>query len=459
MELQKYLFRGVQKNACIIFAISIIYLVFTACSSDNSTTSPSNKLNENVGSQEFQFNYRYLYYLYIDQAKYLKSPANYIGKANTNVMSQKGIPWDYYDIYYMYDQMNDYYTYYVDPLRAKDIRNKSKEKIDAGFSLDSLYIPEKYIIKNVVENSPADKAGLKIGDEIVEIEGIVPTNETVYNRLADASKGETITYTIKRGNVKLTIPVKIAPYYTPTIELSFKESIPIIKINEFTTNTSNDFGSYGEFIKYLQATEQYSATIIDLRNNGGGDGDQCIAMASTLLSKGDTIIGVITAYADSVRQRQAFDTTFKINEYDGIAKDRYFVFLANEYTASCSEIMIAGVVLNKEYPVVGRTTYGKGVGQKYFTTPSYSLISITNTKIIDKQKSSYHKFGIEPDFNIYDEEIALNVAVELAKEKTFKRIAGYGTVNTGHFTKTAITPDTMPGFYTLPDEYRKIIKY
>ena len=43
----------------------------------------------------------------------------------------------------------------------------------------------------------------------------------------------------------------------------------------------------------------------------------------------------------------------------------------------------------------------------------------------------------------------------MAKEMTYIRTAGYGTSNTGHFAKAATEPDTMPGFYFLPDEFRK----
>jgi C-terminal processing protease CtpA/Prc len=111
--------------------------------------------------------------------------------------------------------------------------------------------------------------------------------------------------------------------------------------------------------------------------------------------------------------------------------------------------------MNKKFPVVGLTTYGKGIGQKYITTPSYSLAIITGMQIVDKDLNTYHKYGIQPDFIISDNEQALNKAVELAKEMTYVRTAGYGTTNTGHFAKAATEPDTMPGFYYLPKEMRR----
>ena len=457
------LFQGIRTNASVIaFVTSVIAsLGFTACSSDSTPVAPYNGLTTGMGTPEFQQNYMHLFYLYKDKDKYLRRPESYLGKVDTEALLDKGIPWDYHDIYYMYSQMNDLYTYYVDPSRAMALLNtwlSSDQKFDAGFELDSAYIPEKYIIKKVIDSSPANKAGIKVCDEIVEIEGVVPKTNTIFNRLSVASEGDVITYTIKRDSTNLTIPVHIAPYNSPTVELSFKDSIPVIKITEFTQKTSNDSGTYGEFIRYLQATENYKTTIIDLRNNGGGDVSQCIAMSQLLLSKGDTAVGIVSAVPDTIRQKQAFKTDYYINERDGLFKDRYFVFLANGYTASCSEIMLASVVSNKKYPIVGTTTYGKGIGQNSFFTLSYSLVSITSMTTIDKNGITYHKYGLVPDFQILDDAIALDKAVALAKDQNYVRVAGYGTTNTGHFAKAVLEPDTMPGFFHFSEEYNPVIK-
>ena len=192
-----------------------------------------------------------------------------------------------------------------------------------------------------------------------------------------------------------------------------------------------------------------------MRDNGGGDGDQCFSMSQEFLAKGDSAAGVISTVADTIRYRQTYDTTFAVNEVDGIAKDRYFVFLANEGSASCSEVLLLSVTMNRKLPIVGTTTYGKGIGQASFMTPSFSLAIITGLKIIDKNFSTYHKYGIAPDFPISDRELAMKKAIELAKEATYLRTAGYGTVNTGHFAKMGIEQDTMPGFFMPPKEFRK----
>jgi len=361
----------------------------------------------------------------------------------------------------MYSKMNDNYTYYVDPFHSAELLNalhSSDKKTDTGFEWD--IVPSdstyKFVVTNVISNSPADKAGFKIGDQITTIYGIVPTSELVFEKLSDGNEDENIPYTLVRGGDTLTTTLKVSPYHVPSITMSFQDSIPVIKVLEFASTTSDDSGTYGEFTKYLKMTEQYKSTIIDLRDNGGGDLIQCLTMAQEFLSKGDTIIGLIIAFEDTVRHERVVDTTYIINTDNGMAKDRYFVFLANGLSASCSETLLVGAISNKKFPVVGETTYGKGIGQRNIQTPAFALASITAMKSIDKDKKCYHSLGIVPDFPIVNEDLALKKAVELAKNANYIRTAGYGTENTGHFAKASPVQDTMPGFFLLPEDMEKL---
>ena len=397
-------------------------------------------------------------FYYIDQSIYLGEPEEYIGKVEPYSLSEYGIPLEYYDMYYLYSKMNDPYTFYLDPTRAAkywDSINYSEPSLDAGFDWEMNDSTGEFIIIKVTKNSPADKAGIKAGDVIMAIDGTAPTNATVFDKLTHGSEGETITFTVKRDDTSLDIQVVLETYYTPTVELSFKDSIPVIKILEFTPQTSNDSGTYGEFMAYLRETENYKSTIIDMRDNGGGDGDQCFSMSQEFLSIGDSCAGVISTYADTITRMQGLDTTFLVNERDGFAKDRYIVFLANDLSASCSEVLLLSVLQNKKFPIVGTTTYGKGIGQVTTSTPTDAIAHITAMRVIDKNFNTYHKYGFEPDFKIFDENLALEKAVELAKEGSHVRTAGYGNTNTGHFAKSAETQDTMPGFYMMPREKRK----
>lgn len=445
----------------LISAISTLSLLQLVGCTSESSSSPSAPTQEKqiYASREFLYNYELLSYYYNDAAKYLGKPEDYLGKVSDEAFEEYAIPWDYYDIYYMYNQMNDKYTYYTDPSQASALWTSilsSPATIDPGIEWTSTASGE-FFVTSVVPNSPASNAGIKAGDQITAIEGVPLTSELIFKRLSLAEEGDTITYTIQHDSTTKTIPIVLVAYNTPTIDLSFKDSIPILKISKFKSQTSNEAGTYGEFVEYMISLSQYSSIVIDLRNNGGGDGEQCLGMAQEFLSVGDSSIGIISAIPDTITKTQTFDTTFTVNDFDGIARNHYFVFLANGNTASCSEIMLAAVTMNKDYPIVGTTTYGKGIGQNNFMTPSLSIATITGMKVVNRDFVSYHSVGIEPDIVEFNNQAALEKAVELAKEMSYKRTAGYGTTNTGHFAKSAVVQDTMPSFYFLPKEMRKKI--
>ena len=117
--------------------LSVISVSFsvTACSSDN-TTSSWDYTTESRATREFMFNYDLLRLHYNDAKKYLGDPEDYIGKIKDSALAKYSVPWDYYDIYYMYHMMNDPHTQYVDPAHSVlllDKLNSSEQKMDAGF--------------------------------------------------------------------------------------------------------------------------------------------------------------------------------------------------------------------------------------------------------------------------------------------------------------------------------------
>ena len=194
------------------------------------------------------------------------------------------------------------------------------------------------------------------------------------------------------------------------------DTIPLIKITEFSDYTSNEDGTYGEFLEALELTDDAPSTIIDLRGNSGGSIDQCIAVAEELLPLGDT----------AIISNERADTFYYVNHYEGLGLYRYYVFLTDAQTASCAEIMIAAVSSNRKSPVVGQLTFGKGLGQYYFTTPASGIAKISAMEFYDKDSFTFNRYGIEPDFSVANSNEALQKALELSQERTFMRNKKYG---------------------------------
>lgn len=428
------------KKTFPITIISIIAAVaFSACTVENADDKlilPGDENGEEVSEMtladsEFVFNYALLGLYYIHAEKELGDIEDYYHKKPVNENTDPFV-----DTYYMYNNMTDSYTSYFSPEYFYQIyQSLTYSPKESGIGALAKSVSDSaVIISQVYTRGPAETSGLQQGDTVLSIDGTPIYNTTAFKKLTSGEYGETISMEVQRDSSKLDIDITLSTYITPTILVDYVDSIPVISISEFTDTTTSDSGSYGELINALEKIKKEKAVVIDLSNNPGGSTDQCINMASEFLAKGDTII--IERYAsdeDSVNFEQIIDTISWTASSEGIAKDKYVVLVQNGMSGSCSEIFAAALGTSKKSPIVGSTSYGKGIGQYYIETYAQGFARITSMQFFDKDMNSYHKVGILPDYEIEDRDSAITKAVELAKESKEKRKAGYDTTDKGHF--------------------------
>lgn len=454
----------------------ILTAALTGCTSTNEETesifnpnqetpieTPSSR-NDSLVAYEMMFNYDLLdlFYSYSHSNNELGDFEEYYNaKSFLNDIKGRCSP-SFAKVCNMYSHMSDNFTRYFDPLFAAAIMSylsSSEEVVGMGISVKEEGSDDATVIvvDFVVENSPADKSGLMVGDTIVSIDGTPINSLNAFNKLATGDKGEKVSVNVMRNGSEVSLKVILDAFALPTVFLSYEDSIPVIHITEFTASTVDEDGTYGEFVRVLKKIkDDNEAAIIDLRGNPGGDVDHCNRMSAELLNEGDTIIVDVETNVDSVRRNgeweyfQKFDTTVYTAEYDGIGKDLYYVFLADSGSASCAEVMLSAITVNKKSPVVGLTTYGKGIGQYVIPTYADGLALITGLQSMDKNGNIYHKVGIVPDFISGDEDEQMAQAIEWAKErKKERRTTGfYGDKSTGHFAKAKALDASIKKFPT-----------
>ena len=434
--------------------------------------------NMPLSTQELIINGMLIEGYYVNAAKELRDIDYYLQEGERHGFSSEDYVFP--DVSYMYASLSDNYTRYFDPSYAELIMKYltySESAVGIGAEVRETSIPKcsseeectdsttVLVFNRVYANAPAEKAGIKVGDTLQSIDGTIPATNIAFQKLAAGEVGEKTTIVVKRGEESLSFEVTFKEYLSPTVFLEEIDSIPIITVTEYTDTTTMVTGTYGEFVEALKQSEEAKATIIDLRGNPGGTVEMCIQMAAELLSKNDTIITIVQHGFDENEEdpMPIIDTlTWTVDE-DGIAKDRYFVFLADSGSASCAEIMLAGVVSNTKSPIVGQITYGKGIGQSYMSTYAGGIAGITSMRLWDKNGKTYHKYGIVPDFEESDPNKALKKAIELAKERTEKRTQEYGTVDLGHFTlakshASSKTPERGGAYRVIRDPLKLLPK-
>ncbi|KAL4518781.1 hypothetical protein Ndes2437B_g00861 [Nannochloris sp. 'desiccata'] len=247
---------------------------------------------------------------------------------------------------------------------------------------------------------PAEKAGIRPGDEIMAIDGQQTSELSLYaaGGLLQGVEGSEVVLTLKaRGatgtvkDVKLTRqPIKInpvdsaicttsgnyAPNAAPTSKLGY------IRIATFSKQTVEKFEAALASLK----TEGVDRIVLDVRNNGGGLFSAGVEVGRMLINKGDI---VLIADSNGVRD---------IYEADGHPLDDKtpLVVLVNRGTASASEVLSGALKDNGRAVLAGESTFGKGLIQTLVELSDGSAVAVTVAKYQTPAGIDINKIGISP---------------------------------------------------------------
>ncbi len=288
------------------------------------------------------------------------------------------------------------------------------ESIDGkyvGIGISVVLENEYFVVEDVIQDGPADKAGIQVGDIILEIDGVDCRNISSLD-LKNKIHGDIYTMVslkILREDHIHNFSVKRK--YIDVINVSdriIEESsskIGYIKIDVFSSN------SYDQFENSLHRLEQESiqSLIIDVRDNPGGHLAQSKKILDLFFPK-----KVILYQLDHNKSRtKIYSTTKESREYP-------VVILMNHRTASASEVLVS--CFQENYPsitTIGSTTYGKGSVQKSVTLSTGSSIKYTVQKWLTSKGKGVDGVGLVPDIiiesdNSFDD-VVLQKAIDVLK--------------------------------------------
>lgn len=290
----------------------------------------------------------------------------------------------------MVNSLGDPYSVFQKPELASDMWDTLEGNYEGIGTIIDTY-DNTYIIIGIIKNSPADLAGLKIGDILVSIDGKTFTGGQI-NELINAIKGPAgtnVVLEIDRNGEKMsfTITREKITLETVLLEASNTEipsSLGYIAIYQFTDSTKSEFDA--------MITETMSnkpkGLILDLRDNPGGYVDSAIDILGYFFEQGVTVakLKVGTRYYN------------ENSPGGGMLKDLPVVVLINENTASAAEIVAAALKEINNSPLVGQTTYGKGTVQEVSVYTDGSLLKLSIAKWLTPNGNDIDTIGITPDF-------------------------------------------------------------
>ena len=205
-----------------------------------------------------------------------------------------------------------------------------------------------------------------------------------------------------------------APVTVPTvIHYNINDSTSYIQVKSFRT-TNDDFAQWqttNEFLYALEQTQETQNSIIDLRDNPGGSVMECARMSDFFLTKGQVIFKTQSKSPSSVDHKSIYSTTVASDTLP--TQNRRYVFLANINSASCSEIFLNAIAFNTDWPIVGETTFGKGIGQSFYTTYLRGIAKLTTLVFYNGDFETYHSKGVPPTHKVEGENAQFAKALSL----------------------------------------------
>ena len=283
--------------------------------------------------------------------------------------------------------LGDPYTEYI----SKEDMEEYMEDTKGNFVGIGIYMvqdteEDKIMVLSPIKGSPAEKAGIKSGDYIIEVDGEECKAEdmTAISNKIKGEEGTTVKLKIQRDNETLNFEIKRENVTVNPVEGEVLENnIGYIEFSSFDENTAEGFKSKFEELK----NQGIQSLIIDLRNNGGGIVDEALEIAGYIADKDSVLLYEVN---------KDNEEEVKKSENEPIINTP-IVILTNENTASSSEILAGALKDLGKAKIVGTKTYGKGVIQQILSLPDGSGIKITSEKYLTPNKTEINKVGITPD--------------------------------------------------------------
>ena len=297
------------------------------------------------------------------------------------------------DIIYkaMVSGLDDKYAAYYTKDEYKDISEKTKgEFCGIGAYISQGKNDNSLKVAGVVKGGPAEKAGIKKGDIIVEVDGenIQGKDSSYAVSKMKGKKGTNVSISVvRKGNKKpITFNIKREVIHDNTVSYKMLDNnIGYISVSAFETVTKKQFKSAVDCLE----KKNEKGLIIDLRDNGGGLLDTALDMLDHILPK------KLVVYT---------------KDKNGVAEEYYtkddkeikipIVILVNGNSASASEVFCGALRDYGKAKLLGTKTFGKGIVQSSFAFRDGTGLKFTTSKYYTPKGINIHGTGFEPDIKV-----------------------------------------------------------
>jgi len=292
----------------------------------------------------------------------------------------------------MINSLEDPYTVFMEPSDAKRFRENVSGDFE-GVGMEIGMRNRRLRVVSPLEGTPADKAGFKPGDVILEVNGSSTQDITIEQAVEwiRGPKGTTVTLTVAREGWEESKPIEVerATIEIPSMDWEVKENnIAHIELKHFTESLSSSFRKAAIDI----SKKEVDGIVLDLRNNPGGYLSVAQDVAGWFL-EGGKVVAV-----------EDFGGDRKNKEYKskgpGTFSDVPVVVLINQGSASASEILAGALRDQRNVKLIGTKSFGKGSVQELSRLKDESSLKITVAQWLTPNGSLIADKGLEPDIEV-----------------------------------------------------------
>jgi carboxyl-terminal processing protease len=288
-------------------------------------------------------------------------------------------------------QSVDRYSSYLSPDQFNSFSIDSKQEYQ-GIGVSLMPHALGVEVRDVFDGSPAERAGIHVGDIITSINHQAATNRA-FNSIVEqirGGSGSALSLQVVRGATQLDLNVERGSIDIPSIRDVHvtQDGLLYLRIEQFGEKTAR------EFLDTLRNhhSREIKGLVIDLRENTGGVMSSAIDMLDAFFEPGEVMLQ--TRNTDNVRQR-----TYRARQ-PRIIGNIPVAILVSRNSASASEILAGSLKVTGKATIIGERTLGKGSIQTVYLLRKGDAYKRTSSYYYFPDGSSIHEIGIEPDIRI-----------------------------------------------------------
>ena len=307
-------------------------------------------------------------------------------------------------------QSLDPYSAYMSPDTFKEMETETSGKFGGlGIEVGMEFGVVKVITP--MDNSPAEKEGVKAGDYIVKINGIQVQGKTLSEavELMRGPVGSKLEITIRRKGVKKALVFEITREIIEVKSVKSKvidDNVGYIRLTAFNENSSKQVR---DRIKKFKKNK-INKYVLDLRNNPGGLLSQAVRISDFFLDNGEIV---------STKSRRSYENKKYFAKQGDIINGETLVVLINYGSASASEIVAGALKDHKRAIVIGENSYGKGSVQSIIPLKNNGAIRLTISKYYLPSGKSISGTGITPDIEVEESSDEFRIGTETDNQLDF----------------------------------------